>query len=920
MRWLWGARLHRVSDRSDRVVGVSDLSSVFARHAFVDVETTGLDPAVDDVIEIGVVFVVNGRVLSRLERRFSARAPLPLAVSRLTGLKDADLRDQIAFREYEESLAQLLDGYTIVAHNASFEVGFLKRVLSRINAPVLDSCELLHYLHPEWPSHALAYLIKASAIGEVARHRALRDAEDTFDGLSAVLAKAVTEARIDDLAELLAELSKGKDAPQPLLALLKAVHALCLQERPDLTLSHPTPFLPPPPEQERQRPRTESGEQPAIDGGPPKSHEATVRAFETRTAPPGTFPAAERAVEAASARGERVILATSQAARRDALFQHILPELHARTGGGFSFSALRDQRQYMCRRRAALAIAAPCEPTHAEHGPRAYLLAFLRRSRDGVFDNLSEWFKQHFPQLTVLAAGTRSTPEATLGAQCPHYRRCFFHSAVAHAKAADVVLTSHALALSGTSAVRGAQLAIFDDASRLEESVTTLSSQVTSRAAATDWFERVTGEASLLRRPLAAPADLVAEAERACADARTALDELWLALSDLTRAHKVRGELWLEPVVRKGARFARVQHAGAKSKTALEEASHRLKRVADDDATPRDQRHDLADAAIEALALQAGLEAVVAPVDDAWCDAIYADDTNAWVRRDAVDVREKARRVLKKTARRVELVSGSFGTGATPRFALDRLGLDSAGCALVQPLEADAPPMRAVILLEGGPAATDAESPSFMAELVADLARARGGRVMALFDSSRHLGQAHALLASILEPLNIEVRRLHNKRGRAMPDGESSISLGLSRSVDAELRHLPFDAVVLETLPRTTDARPLFRARDRAAGDVGYTKPRAMLTARLLVDATFAAHPNAAALLVVDPGRAVDRAALVAALAGLDVTALPRDAAVARALTLPAPRPSAGGLIRVTAAHQAPSSPQKQAELFAREP
>ncbi|HYV48831.1 MAG TPA: 3'-5' exonuclease, partial [Myxococcaceae bacterium] len=129
------------------------MQALFTHHVFVDLETTGLDPDVDEVIELGALFVEQGQVVERRERLFGARAPLPLTIRRITGLVDEDLRGREPFTAYAPELRRALEGWTVVAHNATFEQSFLGGLLQEIGAPVLDSCELLHYLYPELESH-----------------------------------------------------------------------------------------------------------------------------------------------------------------------------------------------------------------------------------------------------------------------------------------------------------------------------------------------------------------------------------------------------------------------------------------------------------------------------------------------------------------------------------------------------------------------------------------------------------------------------------------------------------------------------------------------------------------------------------------------------------------------------------------------
>src|SRR4051812_29557395 len=118
-----------------------DFAALFPRHAFVDLETTGLDPARDRVIELGVLFVERGEVVRRVSKLFDAGGPLPLAIRRITGIQDAQLQGAPLFSTELPALQASLEGWTVIAHNAAFEQGFLGELLRAIRAPVLDSME-----------------------------------------------------------------------------------------------------------------------------------------------------------------------------------------------------------------------------------------------------------------------------------------------------------------------------------------------------------------------------------------------------------------------------------------------------------------------------------------------------------------------------------------------------------------------------------------------------------------------------------------------------------------------------------------------------------------------------------------------------------------------------------------------------------
>lgn len=181
-------------------------AELFTRHVFLDLETTGLDPRVDEVIELGCVFYEGGREVNRFARLYSASRPLPLTIRRLTGLTDADLMGRPRFGADAAELRELLAGWTVVAHNAPFEKSFMPDVLGRIRAPVLDSCELMHYLQPELPSHSLESLLRWAGLALRQPHRAVSDCEAVVAVLVHAMERCIRDGRGDDISDLLATL------------------------------------------------------------------------------------------------------------------------------------------------------------------------------------------------------------------------------------------------------------------------------------------------------------------------------------------------------------------------------------------------------------------------------------------------------------------------------------------------------------------------------------------------------------------------------------------------------------------------------------------------------------------------------------------------------------------------------------------
>ena len=149
----------------------------------------------------------------------------------------------------------------------------------------------------------------------------------------------------------------------------------------------------------------------------------------------------------AARNGRKVAVAPHTKTLQDQLIEKDLPRLHRATGGAFGYALLKGQTNYLCRRRALDATLVEPGMRHDARAPRAYLRAFMRRSPDGDLDRLSHWFRERFPQLNALVPAVRSEAATTLGERCPHYHRCYYHSAVAQAREADVLVINQSLAL-----------------------------------------------------------------------------------------------------------------------------------------------------------------------------------------------------------------------------------------------------------------------------------------------------------------------------------------------------------------------------------------------------------------------------------------------------------------------------------------
>jgi DNA polymerase III epsilon subunit family exonuclease len=152
----------------------------------LDFETTGLDPRRDRVVEIGAIrFCVDERGEACVEGRLSAFVdpgmPICPAAQAVNGISAEELKGAPPFSDMAEALLELGEGATIVAHNAPFDLSFLREELSRSGLPaaandVLDTRHLAKAAFPYRAGYRLTQLASDLRLETGRSHRALDDA------------------------------------------------------------------------------------------------------------------------------------------------------------------------------------------------------------------------------------------------------------------------------------------------------------------------------------------------------------------------------------------------------------------------------------------------------------------------------------------------------------------------------------------------------------------------------------------------------------------------------------------------------------------------------------------------------------------------------------------------------------------------
>ena len=180
-----------------------------AKLVFLDVETTGLSPAIGDrIIEVGLISCAGDREVARVSHLVNPERDIPLAARRVHGIRDQDVAACAPFGAIAGEVASALDGQWVVGHNIRFDAGFIAMELACAGVPARPAgCLDTRYLAAavwDLPNYRLDTVAEHVGAGGAGSHRALADAERTRAVFHRVIAElgGWIRVRIDELLAL----------------------------------------------------------------------------------------------------------------------------------------------------------------------------------------------------------------------------------------------------------------------------------------------------------------------------------------------------------------------------------------------------------------------------------------------------------------------------------------------------------------------------------------------------------------------------------------------------------------------------------------------------------------------------------------------------------------------------------------------
>ncbi|MBK9749749.1 MAG: DEAD/DEAH box helicase [Chloroflexi bacterium] len=461
----------------------------------LDLETTGLDPTQDQIIEIGAVRFRNGEVIDEFNELVDPGRPIPPIVSTLTGIQNDDLVGKPRLATVLPKLKEFVGDSPFVGHNIGFDASFLYKQGALQDNLRIDTYELASVLLPTAPRYNLTSLTQMLNFDIESAHRALYDAKATAFLYWKLWEKALTlpYGTLREILNLTGELTWDG----------RPVFEAALRERvPDETEAVYTLFTPDMTERKPLRPNdTQTKIKPEEiaatldDGGslaaafPGYEHrpqqvsmaQAVAKAFnqtdhlivEAGTGTGKSLAYLIPAVQWALRNNERVVISTNTINLQDQLLEKDIPAVRDALGVDFNAAIMKGRGNYLCPRRL-LTVRRRRPSSVDELRVLAKILVWLLESPSGDRGEISLRGSEDYVMWSRLSAEDEGCTThrclVEMAGACPFYK------ARKAADAAHVLIVNHALLLSDAASDNAVlppyDYVVIDEAHNLEEATT----------------------------------------------------------------------------------------------------------------------------------------------------------------------------------------------------------------------------------------------------------------------------------------------------------------------------------------------------------------------------------------------------------------------------------------------------------------
>ncbi len=213
LKVLYGMEAYFVNDTARCMFG--DKYPAFDEEMVVfDLETTGLSNRSCRIIEIGAVKIKNGEIIDKMDIFVDPECEISDEITALTSITNDMVKGALKEREAVEKFLDFAGDRLLIAHNANFDIGFIRVATERCGLPFtnsfLDTVGLSKYVNPELKNHKLDTIAKFYKLEDFHHHRASDDAEILAE-IFFVMQNRLRSEGIDNFTRMLDAMSENTD-------------------------------------------------------------------------------------------------------------------------------------------------------------------------------------------------------------------------------------------------------------------------------------------------------------------------------------------------------------------------------------------------------------------------------------------------------------------------------------------------------------------------------------------------------------------------------------------------------------------------------------------------------------------------------------------------------------------------------------
>ena len=229
MKILYGVEAYLAPDKNPVITNAKgqDLDTTYC---VLDLETTGFSAKTEKITEVGIMKVKDGEVIDQFSCFVNPEKHIPQRVTEVTNITDDMVKDAKTIEQVFPELLEFIKGSVLVAHNAPFDMGFLKQNAKNLgyefDYTYLDTLSLAKDLFPDYKKYKLGKIAENLGIKVEVAHRALDDVDTTVKVFKVMLnmLKERGAKRIEDIDKV----SSTEEAKKEEYKKLKTYHAIIL--------------------------------------------------------------------------------------------------------------------------------------------------------------------------------------------------------------------------------------------------------------------------------------------------------------------------------------------------------------------------------------------------------------------------------------------------------------------------------------------------------------------------------------------------------------------------------------------------------------------------------------------------------------------------------------------------------------------